>query len=348
MSPVALFLQADIVVKAVIVGLLARQHLDLGDHRRPCAAGCAASRREQCAASSATSGRPRISTASTRRAASDELPSAKVLAAGIAEWRRSTAGKVVDREGTRSRLAVAMHRRVAAEIDRLAVAAQHPRHGRLGRARSSACSAPSGGSCAASPTSPAPTIPASPSSRPGIAEALFATALGLFAAIPAVIAYNRFSYGINRIEARLQRFADGFHGTLSRELEQWRRSIDGRWAPILGARPARRGATPMAEINVTPMVDVMLVLLIIFMVTAPCSSPASRSTCPTARPARSTRSSEPVADLARPHGAIFVDDAPVAAGRARRPARRRSPPRRASRAARASSCAPTAPSITAG
>jgi biopolymer transport protein TolQ len=34
-----------------------------------------------------------------------------------------------------------------------------------------------------------------------------------------VIAYNRFSYGINRLEARLQRFADGFHGTLSRELE---------------------------------------------------------------------------------------------------------------------------------
>ena len=54
---------------------------------------------------------------------------------------------------------------------------------------------------------------------PGIAEALFATALGLFAAIPAVIAYNRFSYSINRVEARLQRFADGFHATLSRELE---------------------------------------------------------------------------------------------------------------------------------
>ena len=54
---------------------------------------------------------------------------------------------------------------------------------------------------------------------PGIAEALFATAIGLFAAIPAVIAYNRFSYGINRLEAKLQRFADGFHATLSRELE---------------------------------------------------------------------------------------------------------------------------------
>jgi biopolymer transport protein TolQ len=54
---------------------------------------------------------------------------------------------------------------------------------------------------------------------PGIAEALFATALGLFAAIPAVIAYNRMTYGVNRVEAALMRFADGFHGTLSRELE---------------------------------------------------------------------------------------------------------------------------------
>jgi len=54
---------------------------------------------------------------------------------------------------------------------------------------------------------------------PGIAEALFATAIGLFAAIPAVIAYNRFSHGVNRIEARLTRFADGFHTTLSRQLE---------------------------------------------------------------------------------------------------------------------------------
>ena len=54
---------------------------------------------------------------------------------------------------------------------------------------------------------------------PGIAEALFATAIGLFAAIPAVIAYNRFGHGVNRIEARLNRFADGFHATLSRQLD---------------------------------------------------------------------------------------------------------------------------------
>ena len=54
---------------------------------------------------------------------------------------------------------------------------------------------------------------------PGIAEALFATAIGLFAAIPAVIAYNAFSQRLSRLESRLGRFADGLHATFSRELE---------------------------------------------------------------------------------------------------------------------------------
>ena len=54
---------------------------------------------------------------------------------------------------------------------------------------------------------------------PGIAEALVATAIGLFAAIPAVLAYNRFSHRVNRFETRLYRFADRFHASLSRELE---------------------------------------------------------------------------------------------------------------------------------
>ena len=49
-----------------------------------------------------------------------DLPSAKILAAGIAEWRRSTTGRKLDRDGTRDRLAVAMHSAVAAETDRLA------------------------------------------------------------------------------------------------------------------------------------------------------------------------------------------------------------------------------------
>ena len=55
---------------------------------------------------------------------------------------------------------------------------------------------------------------------PGISEALFATAIGLFAAIPAVIAYNRLSASVNRYEAILQRFADRFNANLGRELER--------------------------------------------------------------------------------------------------------------------------------
>lgn len=54
---------------------------------------------------------------------------------------------------------------------------------------------------------------------PGIAEALFATALGLVAAIPAVIAYNVFSTGFNRYADRLEAFADEFSAILSRHLD---------------------------------------------------------------------------------------------------------------------------------
>ncbi len=54
---------------------------------------------------------------------------------------------------------------------------------------------------------------------PGIAEALFATALGLLAAIPAVIAYNKFSSDANKLVARLEGFADEFSTILSRQLD---------------------------------------------------------------------------------------------------------------------------------
>ena len=216
MSPVALFMQADIVVKVVMVGLILAsiwtwaiifaQWLRM---RRALRDNEAFERdfwkSEDIDAFYEARGR-------------GDLPSAKVLAAGVAEWRRSTAGKRVDKDGTRSRLAVALHSAVAAETDKLAsrlnilatVGSVAPFVGLFGTVwgimRSFTDIA------GAQNTSLAVVAP-------GIAEALFATALGLFAAIPAVIAYNRFSYGINRIEARLQRFADGFHGTLSRELE---------------------------------------------------------------------------------------------------------------------------------
>lgn len=55
---------------------------------------------------------------------------------------------------------------------------------------------------------------------PGIAEALFATALGLLAAIPATVAYNRFSSEVSNQAARLEGFADEFSAILSRQLDE--------------------------------------------------------------------------------------------------------------------------------
>jgi biopolymer transport protein TolQ len=146
------------------------------------------------------------------------LPVAKVFAAGMTEWRRSTNGKTIDRAGTRERLSTAMDAMIAAETDRLA--------NRLNFLATTGSVAPFVGlfgtvwgimrsfaAIAAEQNSSLAVV------APGIAEALFATAIGLFAAIPAVIAYNRFSHRLNQYEARMGRFADGFHGTLSRELE---------------------------------------------------------------------------------------------------------------------------------
>jgi biopolymer transport protein TolQ len=216
MSPVALFLQADIVVKSVMIGLILasiwtwaiiiahalkirRISRDSDKFEREFA------KAEDIDRFFEQRGR-------------EDLPGAKIFAAGIAEWRRSTGGARVDREGTRARLAQAMHSAVGAEVDKLAnrlnilatVGSVAPFVGLFGTVwgimRSFSDIA------GANNTSLAIVAP-------GIAEALFATALGLFAAIPAVIAYNRMTHGINRIEARLIRFADTFHGTLSRELE---------------------------------------------------------------------------------------------------------------------------------
>jgi len=55
---------------------------------------------------------------------------------------------------------------------------------------------------------------------PGIAEALFATALGLLAAIPAVIFYNKFNSDVARQAARLEGFADEFAAILSRQIDK--------------------------------------------------------------------------------------------------------------------------------
>jgi biopolymer transport protein TolQ len=54
---------------------------------------------------------------------------------------------------------------------------------------------------------------------PGIAEALVATAIGLFAAIPAVVAYNRFAHDLDRLAVRFESFMEEFSNILQRQVK---------------------------------------------------------------------------------------------------------------------------------
>ena len=217
LNPLTMFLEADIVVQAVMVLLLLAsvwtwaiiisQWLKLGRAQK----GADTFERAFAAVSDVE--------AFARSHEASKQPAAQVFQTGYAEWRASTRKTPIDRDGTRARLSTVMAATIADEIDRLSdrlsvlatVGSVAPFVGLFGTVwgimRSFA------GIAAAQNTSLAVVAP-------GIAEALFATAIGLFAAIPAVIAYNRFSHRLNRLEARLGRFADGFHATLSRELDR--------------------------------------------------------------------------------------------------------------------------------
>jgi biopolymer transport protein TolR len=73
-------------------------------------------------------------------------------------------------------------------------------------------------------------------------------------------------------------------------------------------RYARRRAEPMAEINVTPFVDVMLVLLVIFMVTAPLLTVGVNVDLPETKAGAVSGSDEPLAISVDKDGKVFVQD----------------------------------------
>ncbi|MFA7594829.1 MAG: protein TolQ [Novosphingobium sp.] len=148
--------------------------------------------------------------------AKNQSAASRVAGAGLEEWRRT--GRNADREAARERVATAMSSQVAVEADTLAdrlnflatVGSVAPFVGLFGTVWGIMNSFFQIGSQQNSSLAVV---------APGISEALFATAIGLFAAIPAVIAYNRFSHRVNALEARLQRFADKVYSLVSREMD---------------------------------------------------------------------------------------------------------------------------------
>ncbi|WP_338467736.1 protein TolQ [Novosphingobium sp. ZN18A2] len=216
LNPVQLFLDADIVVQVVMAGLVLASvwvwtiivsfWLKMGSVQR------------RCAKYESAFWQAKDIDAFQNDNGGKDVPSARVVGAALAEWRRSTSGQTIDREGTRARLNTALEGAVVEEGDRLG--------SRLNFLATVGSVAPFVGlfgtvwgimeaffNIGAQQNSSLAIV------APGISEALFATAIGLFAAIPSVIAYNRYSHRVTRFETRLFRFADRVQSMLSRELE---------------------------------------------------------------------------------------------------------------------------------
>lgn len=216
-SPVTLFMQADVVVKVIMLGLLAASIwtwaiivAQILKNRR------AHAESDRFEAEIREAG---ITTESSKHLARDGSPAAALFKAAIGEWSKSVRVRTsLDKDAARERIADVLEGAIEGEVDRLSE--------RLNYLATIGSIAPFVGlfgtvwgimrsftSIAASQNTSLSVV------APGIAEALMATAIGLFAAIPAVIAYNRFGHSVDRFQARLVSFARYLRGNLSRELD---------------------------------------------------------------------------------------------------------------------------------
>ena len=148
-------------------------------------------------------------------------PMAAVFAAAMGEWRRTArvAGADVSRTSVRERIDRAIAVTVQREMDRMerwmvflaSVGATAPFIGLFGTVWGIMHSF---SAIAAMHNTNLAVV------APGIAEALFATAIGLVAAIPAVLAYNQISTSLARFASRLEGFGSEFSAILSRQSEE--------------------------------------------------------------------------------------------------------------------------------
>lgn len=150
-------------------------------------------------------------------------PMSAVFAAAMREWRRSAAKGLLGTPGMRSslqqRIERVMNVTVGREMDRVerfmsflaTVGSTAPFIGLFGTVWGIMNSFQA---IAASKNTSLAVV------APGIAEALFATALGLVAAIPAVVAYNKLAVDFGRYASRLEGFATEFSAILSRQLDE--------------------------------------------------------------------------------------------------------------------------------
>ncbi|HWF97485.1 MAG TPA: protein TolQ [Xanthobacteraceae bacterium] len=144
---------------------------------------------------------------------------AALFVAAMREWKRSLEGEARSFAGLQMRIGKVMEVTIAREIELLerrllvlaTVGSTGPFVGLFGTVWGIMTSFQS---IAASKNTSLAVV------APGIAEALFATAIGLVAAIPATIFYNKFSSEVNKQAQRLEGFADEFSAILSRQIDE--------------------------------------------------------------------------------------------------------------------------------
>src|SRR4029077_8095534 len=142
-----------------------------------------------------------------------------LFVAAMREWKRSLEGHVRSLAGLQMRIEKVMDVAIAREVEHMerkllvlaTVGSAGPFIGLFGTVAGIMTSFQS---IAAQPNTSLAVV------APGIAEALFATAIGLVAAIPAAIFYNKFSTEVNRQAQRLEGFADEFTAILSRQIDE--------------------------------------------------------------------------------------------------------------------------------
>tara|TARA_R110002020_G_scaffold2136_17_gene9820 strand:+ start:3025 stop:3717 length:693 start_codon:yes stop_codon:yes gene_type:complete len=216
-SMFALFMQADWVVKSVMIGLVIASVYVWAIIANRLAAYAKARQAMAAFDRAFASGRP-LAELRADYAGQDQAGLSAVFLAAMEEWDKSHAAQAATAIGLQSRLEIALDLAVSeqsAELEK-----------RLGFLATIGSAGPFVGLfgtvwgimnaftaiAAAENTSLAVVAP-------GIAEALLATALGLLAAIPAVIAYNKLSADAGKLIARLEGFADRLVALLSRQLD---------------------------------------------------------------------------------------------------------------------------------
>ena len=215
-----LFLEADIVVKLVMVGLLAASVWVWAVVFEKWSTLRRASKQADAFEDRFWSGGS-LDDLYDQEGANPSHPMAKVFAAAMGEWRRSVrvAGADITHTSVRERIDRAITVTVQREMDRMerwmvflaSVGATAPFIGLFGTVWGIMRSF---SAIAQMHTTNLAVV------APGIAEALFATAIGLVAAIPAVLAYNQISTSLARFAARLEAFGSEFSAILSRQSEE--------------------------------------------------------------------------------------------------------------------------------